>query len=45
MIAEQHRAGLTLVMVTHDQGIAARAYRTVLLVDGKVAEGLHGAAG
>jgi lipoprotein-releasing system ATP-binding protein len=44
MIAEQHRAGLTIVMVTHDQWIAARANRTVHLVDGKVADGLHGAA-
>ena len=44
MIAEQHRAGLTIVMVTHDQWIAARANRTVHLVDGKVADGLYGAA-
>ena len=36
MIAEQHRAGLTVVMVTHDQWIAARADRTVHLVDGRV---------
>jgi lipoprotein-releasing system ATP-binding protein len=43
MIAEQHRAGLTIVMVTHDQWIAARANRTVHLVDGKVADGLYGA--
>ena len=35
-IAEQHRAGLTVVMVTHDQWIAARADRTVHLVDGRV---------
>jgi lipoprotein-releasing system ATP-binding protein len=37
MIAEQHRAGLTIVMVTHDQWIAARADRIVHLVDGRVA--------
>ncbi len=36
MIAEQHRAGLTIVMVTHDQWIAARADRIVHLVDGRV---------
>lgn len=30
------RAGLTVVMVTHDLGIAARADRTVTLVGGKV---------
>ncbi len=38
MIAEQHRAGLTIVMVTHDQWIAARADRVVHLVDGRVVE-------
>jgi lipoprotein-releasing system ATP-binding protein len=37
VIAEQHRAGLTIVMVTHDQWIAARGDRTVHLVDGRVA--------
>lgn len=36
-LAEQHRAGLTIVMVTHDQWIAARADRIVHLVDGRVA--------
>lgn len=39
MIAEEHKAGLTIVMVTHDQWIAARADRVVHLVDGRVAEG------
>ena len=37
VISEQHRAGLTVVMVTHDQWISARADRTVHLVDGRVA--------
>jgi ABC-type lipoprotein export system ATPase subunit len=37
VISEQHRAGLTIVMVTHDQWISARADRTVHLVDGRVA--------
>jgi lipoprotein-releasing system ATP-binding protein len=37
VIAEQHRAGLTIVMVTHDQWTAARGDRTVHLVDGRVA--------
>jgi len=41
MIAEQHRAGLTIVMVTHDQWIAARADRIVHLADGRVLEGAH----
>ena len=36
-LAEQHRAGLSIVMVTHDQWIAARADRIVHLVDGRVA--------
>ena len=38
MITEQHRAGLTIVMVTHDQWIAARADRVVHLADGRVVE-------
>ena len=37
VISEQHRNGLTVVMVTHDQWIRARADRTVHLVDGRVA--------
>jgi putative ABC transport system ATP-binding protein len=37
VISEQHRAGLTVVMVTHDQWISARADRTVHLADGRVA--------
>jgi lipoprotein-releasing system ATP-binding protein len=36
LIAAQHRAGLTIVMVTHDQKIAARADRIVELHDGRV---------
>ncbi|MFO0962368.1 MAG: ABC transporter ATP-binding protein [Phycisphaerales bacterium] len=36
MLAEQHRAGLTIVMVTHDQWIASRADRIVHLADGRV---------
>lgn len=38
LVAEQHRAGLSIVMVTHDQWIAARADRIVHLVDGRVQE-------
>ncbi len=38
LIAEQHRSGLSIVMVTHDQSIAARADRVVHLVDGRVQE-------
>jgi len=35
---ELHTAGQTVVLVTHDQGIAQRALRTVRIVDGHVAE-------
>ncbi len=37
-LAERHRAGLTVVMVTHDPAIAARADRRVRLVDGRLVE-------
>jgi lipoprotein-releasing system ATP-binding protein len=36
LLAEQHRDGLTIVMVTHDRSIAARADRVVELHDGRV---------
>lgn len=39
LIAEQHKKGLTIVMVTHDPAIAQRADRVVHLHDGRVAEG------
>jgi lipoprotein-releasing system ATP-binding protein len=38
LLAEQHRRGLTIVMVTHDQSIAARADRIVHLHGGTVVE-------
>lgn len=41
LIAEQHRNGLTIVMVTHDPTIAARADRIVRLHDGQVDESHH----
>jgi len=37
LIAKQHREGLTIVMVTHDPKVAARADRIVELHDGRVA--------
>ncbi len=37
LIAEQHRKGLTIVMVTHDSAIAERADRIVHLHDGRIA--------
>jgi predicted ABC-type transport system involved in lysophospholipase L1 biosynthesis ATPase subunit len=36
LLTARHRAGLTLVMVTHDQVVAARATRTVRLDAGRV---------
>ena len=38
LLAEQHKNGLTIVMVTHDPDIAARADRVVTLHDGRVVE-------
>jgi lipoprotein-releasing system ATP-binding protein len=38
LIADQHRQGLTVVMVTHDPAIAARADRVVTLHEGRVEE-------
>lgn len=37
LLAEEHRRGLTIAMVTHDAGVAARADRLVWLRDGVVA--------
>jgi ABC-type lipoprotein export system ATPase subunit len=39
LIAQQHRQGLTIVMVTHDPAIARRADRIVRLHDGRVVDG------
>ena len=39
LFAEQHRRGLTIVMVTHDPAIARRADRIVQLHDGRVTDG------
>jgi lipoprotein-releasing system ATP-binding protein len=38
LIAAQHQRGLTIVMVTHDRSIAARADRIVELRDGRVVQ-------
>ncbi|MBU0956744.1 MAG: ABC transporter ATP-binding protein [Spirochaetes bacterium] len=44
-----HRAGVTILMVTHDVRVAARAHRVIYLLDGKIAGELSsdtsGAAG
>jgi ABC-type lipoprotein export system ATPase subunit len=39
LLAERQQAGLTMVMVTHDHGVAARAHRQVHMVDGCVVDG------
>ncbi len=39
LMMQRQRAGLTMVMVTHDPEVAARADRVVRLVDGKVGAG------
>ena len=36
LLAERHKAGLTMVMVTHDASVAARAQRQVRIADGRV---------
>lgn len=38
LLAARHRAGLTMVMVTHDVSIASRADRVVRLVDGRITD-------
>ena len=38
LLAEEHRRGLSIVMVTHDAGIGERADRTLWLRDGRVDE-------
>ena len=37
VLGELHRAGMTIVMVTHDPLIAAHAQRTITISDGKIA--------
>jgi putative ABC transport system ATP-binding protein len=39
LLSRQHAAGQTIVMVTHDPGVAAVADRTVHLLDGRVVHG------
>ena len=38
LLAERHAAGLTVIMVTHDAEVAARADRIVKLVNGRVTD-------
>jgi ABC-type lipoprotein export system ATPase subunit len=39
LLAKLHADGLTLLMITHDQGVAARAQRQVRIADGSIAAG------
>jgi putative ABC transport system ATP-binding protein len=41
LIDDIHRDGATIVMVTHDSKLAARAQRKIHIVDGRVTEGEH----
>ncbi|MBI1835090.1 MAG: macrolide ABC transporter ATP-binding protein, partial [Burkholderiales bacterium] len=43
LLAELHANGQTMVLVTHDPNIAAKAQRTIHLKDGKVAQNALGA--
>jgi predicted ABC-type transport system involved in lysophospholipase L1 biosynthesis ATPase subunit len=38
LLAAQREAGTTLVVVTHDSGVARRLDRTLILRDGKLAD-------
>ena len=40
LLGEVHASGTTLVMVTHDAQVAARADRVLVLVDGRIEEDL-----
>ena len=40
LLGEIHASGTTLVMVTHDAQVAARADRVLVLVDGRIMEDL-----
>ena len=41
LLGEVHASGTTLVMVTHDAQVAARADRVLVLVDGRIEEDLR----
>jgi putative ABC transport system ATP-binding protein len=43
LLEELRRRGLTLVMVTHDPGVARRADRVITLVDGRIVSRVRGA--
>ncbi|HUN38199.1 MAG TPA: ABC transporter ATP-binding protein [Trebonia sp.] len=39
LLGELNQAGFTVVVITHDRGVAARAGRTVSIMDGRLSEG------
>ncbi|MDX6744440.1 ABC transporter ATP-binding protein [Actinocorallia sp. A-T 12471] len=43
LLEDLHASGMTLVVVTHDPGVAARGARSVVIRDGRLTEGLTGA--
>jgi putative ABC transport system ATP-binding protein len=43
LLADVHRTGTTIVLVTHDVEVATRAERVLFIFDGKIA-GAHGRA-
>jgi putative ABC transport system ATP-binding protein len=45
LLAGLHRSGVTLVVVTHEERLAAQAQRRVTLVDGKVVSDVSHQAG
>jgi putative ABC transport system ATP-binding protein len=45
LLAEIHRTGITVLVVTHDADVAARTQRTIRLHDGKIVSSDHPGAG
>ncbi|MBU2428933.1 MAG: ABC transporter ATP-binding protein, partial [Gammaproteobacteria bacterium] len=42
LLEDINRQGTTIIMVTHDHGLAQRAKRQILIKDGRVSELSHG---
>ena len=42
LFEQLHHQGNTIVLITHDQGIAARAQRALRIVDGKIQQAEEG---